>query len=336
VKENNYDIEELIGKVLSEEATAEERILVSHWRAASPDNEKYFHQLKAIFENTSFSKSSHRYNADAAWEKVKSRIDNSKGIRTIPLHPEIQRSNLFLKIAASLLLVIGAAYLFNFYRTQNHPASLEVMSDNKTTADTLPDGTDVFLNRRTTLAYEFDKKKNAHVVKLKGEAYFKISHNDDKKFIVETQGVFIRDIGTSFNVKAYPDSDLIEVVVEEGDVMFFSDTDSGVYLKANGKGIYNKKTKTFTVAAPEENVTAYKTRFFVFSDIDLASAVKDLNDVYGEKITLDESLKRCRVTVNFNDESIEEIAAILAETLNLEADKRNGIIHLYGTGCEEQ
>lgn len=332
MKEHNYDIEELIGKVLSQEATAEEQLLVSEWRNASAGNERHFIQLKAIFEKVPFAQSKQVYNADAAWEKIKGRLHEGKQPRTVQLNPEIQRSNLLLKIAATLLFLIGAAYVFNYFG--NKPGDgIKVISNSGTASDTLPDGTDVFLNRKTTLAYTFDQKKKTHVVKLQGEAYFKINHNDDKKFIVETQGVFIRDIGTSFNVKAYPDSDLIEVVVEEGEVMFYSESDAGVYLKANGKGIYNKKTKTFRVAEPEENVTAYKTKFFVFSDIDLAAAVKDINNVYEKKITFDQRLKDCRVTVNFNNETIEEIASIISETLNLTVENKNGVIHLSGVGC---
>jgi ferric-dicitrate binding protein FerR (iron transport regulator) len=170
-------------------------------------------------------------------------------------------------------------------------------------------------------------------VKLKGEAYFNIHHEDDKNFIIEASGVLIKDIGTSFNVKAYPGDSTVEVVVEEGKVMFYTDTDSGVYLSANGKGIYNKRTKTFTVEEPELNVLAYKTKFFSFSDTTLRSVVEELNGVYDKKIILDQQLRDCHLTVSFNNEDIDEIAAIIAETLGLSIVKSETEIRLQGSGC---
>jgi ferric-dicitrate binding protein FerR (iron transport regulator) len=213
------------------------------------------------------------------------------------------------------------------------PDKIEVITKNKPEADTLPDGSDVFINRESKLAYEYNAKKKTHVVKLKGEAYFNIKHKDDQKFIVEADHVYIRDIGTSFNVKAYPNSNKIEVVVEEGQVIFYSDSDSGVYLKANGKGIYDKVTKKFTVEEPEPNVTAYKTKFFIFSDTDLETVVKTLNDVYPGKISIGDHLKGCRITATFNNESTDEIANIIAETLGLRVKKSGNVISLEGVSC---
>lgn len=115
--------------------------------------------------------------------------------------------------------------------------------------------------------------------------------------------------------------------------MLYTDQDSGIYLSANGKGIYNKTTKSFTIEQPEENVLAYKTRFFSFSDTDLGTAVESLNDVYDKKIVIAKNLHSCRLTVSFNNEDIDEIAAIMAETLALKLTSTSTEIRLEGSGC---
>jgi transmembrane sensor len=107
-------------------------------------------------------------------------------------------------------------------------------------------------------------------------------------------------------------------------------------LSANGKGIYNKTTKKFTIEQPEENVLAYKTKFFSFSNTDLRSAVDALNSVYDKKIVLSENLYNCRLTVSFNQEDIDEIAAVMAETLGLTLNNSPGEIKLEGQGCDKQ
>ncbi len=206
----------------------------------------------------------------------------------------------------------------------------------KLITDTLPDGSDVVLNKTTTLAYVYDKRKKVHEVQLKGEAYFNIHHNGDEKFVIDAGGVFIRDIGTSFNVRAYPESDLVEVLVEEGEVIFYkSETqdDSSLYLRAGGKGVYNKKTGAFTVEDPEPNTLSYKTKFFTFSGQNLETVVETLNKVYDKKITVSKAIKKCPLTVSFNDETIEEIAQVIAETLGLTVTEANGRIVLEGESC---
>lgn len=120
----------------------------------------------------------------------------------------------------------------------------------------------------------------------------------------------------------------------EGEVVFFTDNNPGIHLKANGKGTYNKTTKTFSIEQPEENVLAYKTKFFSFSDTDLETIVQTLNEVYTTKITLPDHLKKCLLTVSFNDEPIEEIAEVIAETLHLKAIHKPNEIVLEGAGCE--
>jgi transmembrane sensor len=334
--ENTYNhIDDLIGKYLAGEASRDEVVFVESWIKESEANRIYFNQIKTIFTRAASITAWQEFNTDDAWNKVKSQLLQKREAKTVSLPRHNHGIKLLWKIAASIIIVLGIG--FYTYRSFG-PADttpIEVVAEKKSEADTLPDGSGVFLNKETKLAYTYNRKKKAHVVKLKGEAYFNINHKDDKTFIVDVDGVFIKDIGTSFNVKAYPESNTIEVVVEEGEVIFYTDSDSGVYLYANGKGVYNKATKKFTVEQPEANVTAYKTRFFIFSDTDLSTVVQTLNDVYDKKITLSKNLSNCRLTVTFNNETIDEIVTIIAETLALKVVKSDSGILLEGDRCDQ-
>lgn len=325
-------IDDLIGKYLAGEAAKEEIMFVESWANESEGNQKHLQQCKLIFDKSFHAKVLQEFDSDAAWLKMKSRLQSAEG--TIPLQSRRTSNNLVWRVAASIIVVLGIGLFAYQMINVSRNKSMEVVSQKETKSDTLPDGSGVFLNKKTELAYTYDRKEKSHVVKLKGEAYFNIQHEDDKKFIIDAAGVFIRDIGTSFNVKAYPEDNTVEVVVEEGKIMFYTDTDTGIYLSAKGKGIYNKTTKTFTIEQPEENVLAYKTRFFSFSNTDLRTAVNALNDVYEKKIVLGENLSNCRVTVSFNQENIDEIAAVIAETLGLTLVNSATEIKLEGQGCE--
>ncbi len=326
-------IDLLIASYLTGEASPEDRVFIERWISESEDNRKYFEQMKTIFDRAASVTTLESFSTDEAWIRVREKLTSKGKSRRLPMRESAGYP--IYKIAAGILLFIAAGiFIYQFFET-DRSASMKVLSDNRTGADTLPDGSDVFLNRHTSIVYSFDQKKNTHMARLTGEAYFNINHDDQNAFIVEAEGTFIRDIGTSFNVKAYPGSQTIEVVVEEGEVMFYTRDNPGVSLKANGKGIYNKETGSFSVAEPERNVTAYKTRFFSFSNNSLETVVQTLNDVYQTKIRIDDRLKNCRLTVSFNDEHIEEIANVIAETLGLTVSKEGAVIALEGSGCEE-
>lgn len=325
-------IDDLIAIYLAGEATPDEILFVEAWRDESDENRRYFNQFKLIFEKAAVLSPGASFDTDRAWERMRSKLSGrDREVKTISLAPGYRT---FLRIAAAIVVLLTAGIVtYNYFRSGT-PQPAEVLTSGKTTeTDTLPDGSSVHLNRQTTIAYSFNPKKGAHVAKLVGEAYFNINHGDEKTFIVEAEGTFIRDIGTSFNVKAYPDSSTIEVVVEEGEVMFYAEGNPGIYLKANGKGIYDKKTRTFTVGEPDPNITAYKTKFFIFNNHSLAAVVETLNSVYSKKIRIDDNLRACKLTVSFNDEEPLEIATIIAETLGLSVSDSANVIMLKGPGC---
>ncbi len=336
--DNRIDhIDELIGKFLAGEAAADETARLEDWLDQDPSNRRYFEQFQTIFSRAASVKQWQQFDTDAAWTKLRSTLKTPA--RTVPLTPpDTNRRSLgtVWRVAASIIVALGIGLWLYQRETPSQVDVVKVVADQKLITDTLPDGSDVVLNKTTTLAYVYDKRKKVHEVQLKGEAYFNIHHNGDEKFVIDAGGVFIRDIGTSFNVRAYPESDLVEVLVEEGEVIFYkSETqdDSSLYLRAGGKGVYNKKTGAFTVEDPEPNTLSYKTKFFTFSGQNLETVVETLNKVYDKKITVSKAIKKCPLTVSFNDETIEEIAQVIAETLGLTVTEANGRIVLEGESC---
>jgi transmembrane sensor len=333
VEELNNHIDELIGKYLSGEATKEESETVFAWIAENENNKRYFDHLKTIFARASAISRFQSFDADAAWLKMKPRLHSPSAGRTIEFSDREAKTKLFLKFAASVIVLCAIG--FATYKFIQPAPAIQLITKATTQNDTLPDGTGVFLNKTTDLVYSVNKIKNEHVVKLKGEAFFNVSSKSEKSFLVDLGNVFIKDIGTAFNVKAYPDSATIEVFVEEGEVMFYSETDSGVYLKAGGKGVYDRRTSKFSIDKPDVNDIAYKTKSFIFADVELKQVAEALNGVYNEKIIIGDSLKHCRLSVNFNNENIEEIAHVIAETLSVSLERTANGYYLNGAGCAD-
>jgi transmembrane sensor len=329
-------IDELIGKYLAGEAQADEIAFIESWANGNQDNQRYIRQFKTIFQHAAAAKDVQAFDTDAAWEKLRGSLKKSAS-GTVHIHPERNSLKLMWRIAASVIFVLGTGFFA--YRTLlsgDETKPVVVVATTAVVRDTLPDGSGIVLNKESKLTYTFNKKNKTHKVALNGEAYFNIQHEKNKTFIVDVAGVYIKDIGTSFNVRALPESNTVEVVVEEGEVMFYTENDSGIYLRASGKGTYNKITKIFTINQPEANVTAYKTKFFSFSNVELVTVVEDLNRVYPKKIELSERVRNCHLTVSFNDETQQEIIAVIAETLGLTVKESGEKILLEGPGCENE
>ena len=101
----------------------------------------------------------------------------------------------------------------------------------------LADGTTVWLNSNSTLKYPANgfHSKNRKVT-LEGEGYFEVAHDEKHPFIVETEKYDIRVLGTTFNVSAYPNSDMFETSLIEGKVTVYQpSTQHEVTLKPHEK-----------------------------------------------------------------------------------------------------
>ncbi len=322
----------MIGKVLAGEASAEEQVRLHAWLANSADNHKYLDQIKTIFQKAASHPEPLHFDADAAWKKVKVKLTESREDKTrmLPLF----NSKAFLRMAAGVIFLLGVAFFT--YQWLNLPAeTLAVSSNDVMVQDTLPDGSSAFLNKKSSITYEYNPRKKTRRVKLKGEGFFEVKHEEEKPFIVEAQEVLIRDIGTSFNVKAYLESDTIVVTVKTGEVQIYTLNNEGLNLKVGEAGIYRKSLRQFSrLEKLDTNALAYKTGVLSFNNTDLKSVIAKINEVYNSRIKLENAaLCSCRLTVNFHNDTLDTLVEVIAETLKLTVTRNKKEILLNGPGC---
>lgn len=329
---NNEHIDDLIGKVLSTEANASERSELDLWIAQSEANKKYFADMQTLFSRSANIVEEHVFDTDAAWNKVKMKLNDGGKIVEMPSR---KTSPVRWRIAAAVVTLLGlGVVLFNVF--DHNAPQFAMQSDANILQDTLPDGSIAALNKKSTLTYEYDAQKNIRIARLSGEAFFEVKHSDVQEFMIETQEVFIKDIGTAFNVRSIPGTDTIEVYVKEGEVAFFSKDNEGLKLTAGERGIYIKSTKHFSQSQPEdENPAAYADREFRFRNTTLRKVIRKINEVYYREIELSNpELENCRITANFKDDDIETIASVIAETMGWNLTIKESRIILSGDKCE--
>ena len=213
----------------------------------------------------------------------------------------------------------------------NSPNQLvEVNTSDKAQEIVLKDGSEVELNQSSTLVYSDNQKRKTREVELKGEAFFNITKDSLRPFIIHTQELDIKVLGTSFNVDAKT-QDSVEVQVETGVVELVYKNqkiklvagETGVFYQGLGKLI--KRESRVVVSQ------FWRNRKLTFKRTELIEIVETLNRLYEVNIRVDESTEQHRkINVRFEDQDIDLILDILSSTLNLKIEKAdNGEIILY-------
>lgn len=260
---------------------------------------------------------------DKAWSELHDRIEQEK----VSAPKTLMFPLWTLKVAAALILLIAVTWGIHEIAKTKVEKVATAFSQQKLI---LPDGSTAFLNGNSTLTYPKIFGASNRVVKLSGEAFFKVTKNPVKPFIVETKSARIKVLGTSFNVLALPGNNRVEVLVKTGIVSLspLSDKKEKLYLKKGEFGIV-ESGKTKRAILPGNNYLSWQTKKFLFKNEKLKNVVETLNHAYATRIALSsDSIQQLRLTSTYNQVSLETIIRSLCLTFHLKATPDNGEIIL--------
>ena len=319
----------LLAKYLNHEANEEETKLVENWINSSKENNADFGASKEALEKAKLYYQSKRFDTATAWEKINA---NRNKVKTIaikqPSKTAFKAMNKVFKYAAAIVLISVLGTLTYYFGFQNSPRNLnKVVSLKKQVLRevVLPDGSVVTLNSNSTLFYPSAFKGNTREVTIKGEAFFDIQPNAAKPFIITAGQASIKVLGTSFNVNAYPENDLVEVIVKTGKVEVTNrdgnTKESQVILIPGEKGTLikpdNKLHKTIN---ENPNYNAWFTHDLIFENANMDKVIACLNKSYHITIeAISPEINELNLTAHFrDDQSVNYILDVITATFNLE------------------
>lgn len=189
--------------------------------------------------------------------------------------------------AAAILLPICIAffayYLVNVPQSVGAPFIVKAEKGDKATVE-LPDGTNVVLNSASQLSYLSSFGEKVRKVELKGEAYFKVTHDEKRSFIVQVGDLEVKVLGTSFNISAYEDVKDVTVVLLEGKVGVFTRETSHI-MHPGDKIEYNKNTHKIVSSKvhPADYIEWTKGNLY-FEKESLENIMKTLSRIYDVEI----------------------------------------------------
>ncbi|MDR2083599.1 MAG: FecR family protein [Bacteroidales bacterium] len=301
----NDKIDNILAKYFSGEADKHELHEMENWLAESEENEKYFTEMTILFQKTS-PKQQSSFNTEKALPNFKKYI-----YQDIPILQAKKKDRFRIRYwtAAAIFLLITVSILFITNKKNNY---LIIAADNQNKEITFSENINIVLNQHSTIEY---KKDNLNEVKMTGEVTFNINSPDNQNFIVYAGKTIIKDIGTIFTVTANNDN-LVRVEVQEGEVLFFTEENTGISIKENETGIYYELNNVFELITPLESP---KVPDIVFNSQPLIDVVVYLQKTFGVEIIIDDkSLDNLLLTVHFeHNESLDLILNVIAETLSV-------------------
>lgn len=173
------------------------------------------------------------------------------------------------------------------------------------------DGSKVFLNAGTQIAYPLHFGLSERRVQLDGEAYFEVTPNVKRPFVVQIGDAAIRVLGTSFNAKAYADDRTIDVVLVEGKVEFTHGSKQYL-MQPSQRLVYDKTTGEghLFADANADRDALWRRNIISFRDTPLREVISTLERWYDVRFeVLDDSAYKCTFSLQTSQLPLDDLLA---------------------------
>ncbi len=310
---------------LSDEKT-EQTDLLERFMAEDPNNSgKMWKDLKNMDNQEEID-------IDKAWENVHSRLkENVAKISDSPVRFSFMRTTLF-RIAAVALILLGlgtASIYMNNSGYLSKKITVIAGNEQKNVLVSLPDGSKIYLNRNSEFSYRKNFGRHGRDVQLAGEAFFEISPDVSKPFIIDAGKAKVTVVGTSFNVITNNTESAVEVFVKTGKVLVSGNSGSqAIQLDPGFVGTMNSKASAKTLNN-NPNYLSWKTGLLVYNGQKLDVVFNDLKRVYNMDIITDdpEILENTWVSP-IDNQSRETIIRLICTSFNLGYTKDGNVYRL--------
>ncbi|MFT7032858.1 MAG: transmembrane sensor [Cyclobacteriaceae bacterium] len=257
-------------------------------------------------------------------ERLKASLGQTRKNKVVPMK---RTSQILLRVAASIVLVMSIGYSIQYLNSTEKQEldSVTIMekSNPKGRKSTvmLPDGSTVKLNAESHLKYEeADNRRNVYLV---GEAFFEVAEDAAKPFTVFCKEISTTALGTSFNVRSYPEDLITQVYLKTGsvEVRQFESSQKEKLTLAPGDGVeYSALNKTLVLTKLEpEMVLAWNDNTIKFESADFNQVRNKLERWFGVEIeVIGKPDSAWRISGAFKNESLENILTSIDFTAPLE------------------
>lgn len=362
MKAKNLNMDPLLHNCLQGLASDAEYEKAWDWVQQSCENKTYYEKVRDIWISTGLSKEVNAAKKDKSWNKIQDELRKKKEAKTRRKSIIILRKTLryaaIIIIAFSLGIFSNEFVIKRLYNTDTAQTFTVEAPKGSKSFITLVDGSKVWINAGSKIQYSKDYNLTNRDIQLEGEAYFEVSKNRFIPFQVLSGDLVIKAIGTSFNVKSYPDEDIIEATLVEGIISVEKKTGNGkierIVLKPNQKVAYYKNKSKLAIEDTKDNAinnsiepiepvikiskninteiyTSWRSKKMIFEKESLDNISKKLERLYDvDFIFKDRSLKQYKITGSIEEETLEQVldAIQLTVPLNYEISNKEVLLSI--------
>jgi ferric-dicitrate binding protein FerR (iron transport regulator) len=332
----------LIGKRLSNSITSAEEHELEQLMRSDPEAQYTYEVLRAVWTPWKEGLPEQKEEASGLPEAECSELyaeEDGMDESSAPRHIGVRYRRTILAAAAIAAVIFAGLWGYNKYfglkGIQFGKSEIVTRYGSKTNI-VLPDGTRVLLNAGSRLTYSSDIATAAvREVDFSGEAYFEVKHDALHPFVIHTDDMDIRDIGTAFNVKSYPGDAIAEATLIEGSIQVIlkKDKQERILLAPHEKiTLYNSLPRdkkedqarvppvpvlhedTYKVSAiktdPDYNIypeTAWLKNKIIFRNQPFAVLAQEMERAYNVKISIEsKKIREYLLTGIFEDETVQQ------------------------------
>ena len=331
----------LLYRKLSGEIEQEDLEMLEQWLSASEENKKTAQTIETVWESTATINTNliPNIDLDKEFNALESRIQQTEKQQGTKA-PKVRRLNpSWYAVAASLVLLLTVGYLFRstlFGTTQQE--WVEVTTEDTIQDIQLADGTVVKLNKNSYLKYPKTFGDSERNVFMKGEAFYQVKHDATKPFLITSDQVKVKVLGTSFNVEDWKTKKQAVVSVTSGKVLMQTkNQDKEVILEKGDQGIYNPQDQTLVQSSTNaENSISWFTKKLVFANTPLTTVIQTLEKTYAITIEIEnQELISCGFTSQVQTNNPKEALETLALVFGMELEEvEPKYFRLTGGHCE--
>jgi transmembrane sensor len=316
-------------KYMTDSATETERLTFEKWMTQAEPNRKEYEHFLSEWDQSAAAIKDFKPDTPKAWSDFSQKVsayNHKKQARIKTFYISQWRA-----VAAAVVLLV-ATTLFVLYKTGTikHQETYTVYSTlDRIKSIQLPDGSEVCLNSHSELKMPKWGKNNERKVYLSGEAFFEVTHNPNRPFIVQTAHTTTRVLGTSFNLKASEMYDVVSLIT--GKVEFHAtDTQNAVILAPDEMISYNHSNKQLEkLAFQDKNFMAWKTKKLEFNNTSILNVISSISEYYHVYVSGNfTGFEEYSLTADFNDQPVEKVLSVLEITWDAQMSIRNDTLYI--------
>ena len=314
----------LLAKYMIDELSQEEQEKVWEWRGLSAENERIFSEVVRLRVSWKYFQYNKTDRIEEAWKMLNTRINRR---RRIPLFYSV------LKYAAVFLLLFSFSYLgWQEWKPERY-LSIVVKEGENVKKVELADGSTVWLKAGSSLKVPETFAKDSRKLSLQGEAFFDVTSKNEFPFVVSTEYLNVKVLGTAFNVKTNENRKSVETILARGKVVLLDKQEHAVLDMSPGEMVtYDKNTNEYVTETVDVNArTAWRLSQLVFENSTLREITQQLAAKYNVNINIESSdlaKRKFRCVVNEN-ESLTDVLEQLKYLASIQFRVEGNEIYMY-------